>query len=448
MDLEGFEELASFSHPEIDNSDDKFEDEDIEEIIFLEELTNQQFLGQTVLKQRGENTCPFDILPEEIILKIFSFFTLGELCGHVALVCKMWLHYSRCPLLRQKLSFWDRSIESSLVEISDIIKSNFPLLRDLCLQPKMDLTLHGCRLLAQSCPHLQKLSLSFCSQVNKSIIDQFVTFCPKLRDLNLAGCGVTDQCLDGLNKVPLRRLNASHCTKLTDDGLKFLSTECYQLCHINFDGIQWITHDAITVLVEKCYRRLECFGLSFCTSLTDQALEGVQNMKNLVSLTLKKGTEFSAKALKELFEHLHPQNSGSATGLLHVSVAECTNLNDEAVNALADSCRNLQSIDISWCWEVTDAGLERVINSCHQMLDMNICGAKDFRGNPLKKIPQQMSRLRRLDATQCNLVPDELLDELVSIMPQMTVINYYGEEVYPLKYIDGSHIIKDGTWCT
>lgn len=59
-------------------------------------------------------------------------------------------------------------------------------------------------------------------------------------------------------------------------------------------------------------------------------------MKNLASLTLKKGTEFSAKALKELFEHLHPQNSGSATGLFHVNVAECTNLNDEAVSSLAE----------------------------------------------------------------------------------------------------------------
>lgn len=262
VDLEAFEELTRLTADLAeDNSEDEFEDEDIEETLLLEELPTKKFLEQSVIKQREDNICPFDILPEEIILRIFSFFTLGELCRHVAPICKMWLHYSRCPLLRQKLSFWESSRERSLEEINDIIQSNFTLLRDLCLQPRMELTLHGCRLLAQSCPHLQTLSLSFCSQVNKPIIDQFVTFCPKLRDLNLAGCGVTDQCLDGLNKVPLRKFNASHCTKLTDDGLKFLSTECHQLCHLNFDGIQWITHDAITVLVENCYRRLEYLWL-------------------------------------------------------------------------------------------------------------------------------------------------------------------------------------------
>ena len=61
----------------------------------------------------------------------------------------------------------------------------------------------------------------------------------------------------------------------------------------------------------------------------------MHSMVNLVSLTLKKGTEFSAEGLKELFEHLHPQRTGSATGLLHINVAECTNLNDRAVEALA-----------------------------------------------------------------------------------------------------------------
>jgi len=61
----------------------------------------------------------------------------------------------------------------------------------------------------------------------------------------------------------------------------------------------------------------------------------MQSLVNLVSLKLRKGTEFSGEGLKELFEHLHPQRTGSATGLLHVNVAECYHLNDMAVKALA-----------------------------------------------------------------------------------------------------------------
>lgn len=61
-----------------------------------------------------------------------------------------------------------------------------------------------------------------------------------------------------------------------------------------------------------------------------------------MSLRLKKGTEFSAEALKEMFENLHPLRTGNATGLLHVNVAECTSLNDAAIQALADRYVNAE----------------------------------------------------------------------------------------------------------
>lgn len=81
------------------------------------------------------------------------------------------------------------------------------------------------------------------------------------------------------------------------------------------------------------------------------------------------------------------------------------------------------------------------------MVDMNICGAKDLRGNPLKKIPQKMPMLRQLDATQCNLVPDEMLEELVFVMPWLTVTNYYGEEVQPAKHKNRMQYFPQEGWC-
>lgn len=248
-ELVDFEEMLSFVYLEEEKPGDEFDD--IEETIFLEEITEKPLLEQP---ERQENICPFDILPEELILNIFSFLTVQELCKYVALVCKLWLHYSRCPLLWQKLSFSES--KQVINGLSDFIKSNCSLLKELCLA-KTELSLPYCSDLAQSCPHLQTLSLSFCDPVTRIILDQFVTFCPNLRDLDLAGCCVTDHCLEGLNKLPLRKLNVSHCTYLTDNTLKFLSMECRQLCSLNFDGIQWITHGAIAVLVQNCHGRLE-----------------------------------------------------------------------------------------------------------------------------------------------------------------------------------------------
>lgn len=57
------------------------------------------------------------------------------------------------------------------------------------------------------------------------------------------------------------------------------------------------------------------------------------------------------------------------------------------------SCRYLESIDILWCWEVIDVGLEYVINKCYRVVDMNICGVKDLCGNFLKEIFKYMLSL-------------------------------------------------------
>lgn len=88
-----------------------------------------------------------------------------------------------------------------------------------------------------------------------------------------------------------------------------------------------------------------------------------------------------------------------------------------------------------------------MVKNCHRIVDMNICGAKDLRGNPLKKIPQNMPMLRQLDATQCNLVPDEMLEELVFLMPWLTVTNYYGEDVKPPKHKNRMQYFPQEGWC-
>ena len=275
--LEVFEEIVRYSDLDEGKLGNEFDDDNIEETFLLEEISEKHFQQDS---EKRENFCPFDVLPEEIVINIFSFLTVQELCKYVSVVCKKWLHYSKCPLLRQRLSFLESNREFSLEEISDFIRSKCPLLKDLCLQPRTELSLYGCSILAQSCPFLQTLSLPFSDQVTGNILDQFVTFCPNLRDMNLEGCAVTDHCLEGLSKLLLRKLNVSHCTHLTDNGLKFLSTECHQLCHLNFDGVQWITHDAIAVLVENCCVRLEHLWLDG-ENMMDYTVELIAKCRHL-----------------------------------------------------------------------------------------------------------------------------------------------------------------------
>lgn len=235
-----------------EHANKEFNDDNVEEIIVLEE----------VLRKQLSSEYNFHDLPEELVLVIFSYLNLAELCKTAALVCKLWLHYSRSPVLRQKLSLSELTIPMNhFDELRAVIVTHFPFLKHLYLQRRTKLTLVACRALARVCPHLQCLSLASCGPVTKEELDEFATFCPQLRDINLEECAVTDECIEVLAKLPLQRLNACHCTRLTDLGLKFLATDCHHLRSLNFDGVQWISEEAIAVLVENCKECIELLWL-------------------------------------------------------------------------------------------------------------------------------------------------------------------------------------------
>lgn len=52
----------------------------------------------------------------------------------------------------------------------------------------------------------------------------------------------------------------------------------------------------------------------------------------------------------------------------------------------------------------------------------------------MKEVPKLMQRLGSLDATQCNLISDDLLDELAFLMPTLVIFDYYGEKVFSSKF--------------
>lgn len=77
------------------------------------------------------------------------------------------------------------------------------------------------------------------------------------------------------------------------------------------------------------------FSLSFCDNLTDVSLTGIQHLKNLYSLRLKKGVGFSSSALAELFEHLNAELMDNISGILFLSMPECTSLDDGVIQVIA-----------------------------------------------------------------------------------------------------------------
>lgn len=215
----------------------------------------------------------FNNLPEELILEILSFISLKELCFSIPLVCKKWKDFATSPFLWLHLDFNETKYLTT-DSLYNIICIKCPLLKRLSLRCRNDLSACQMQDIAKASPLLQKLSLAFCSQIDRKIISTFTEYCPALQDINLEGCDITDDCMTDLSVLPLRRISVSHCVQLSDDGLKTLATSCIHIRSINFDGIQWITDDAIHVMVKHCHMHLEKLWLDGA-NLTDNSIQAI-----------------------------------------------------------------------------------------------------------------------------------------------------------------------------
>ena len=104
------------------------------------------------------------------------------------------------------------------------------------------------------------------------------------------------------------------------------------------------------------------------------------------------------------------------------------------------------TIDLSWCCDITDYGLDMLILHCSKLKTICLLGLYRLEGEPLKQVFKRLPNLKTLDARQCNMISDELLEELASHMIHTTFINYYGEEVKPKRSLMNLGVGKKLCW--
>ena len=183
---------------------------------------------------------PFSYLPDELIVKIFSYLNTEQLSRHAMPVCQKWRQIAKEPSLWRKVDFHCCPQLESLSLLWVLRKT--PLLRKLVLRGRTNITHAEVAILSEMCPLLNDIDFGFCDNLNCDMIRTLVDNCKELRKLNVEGCDKIDhkavQCLS--KSKNLSCLNFSHCF-LQDDSLIHLAENLSQIISLNLDGISWIT---------------------------------------------------------------------------------------------------------------------------------------------------------------------------------------------------------------
>ena len=300
------------------------------------------------------------------------------------------------------------------------------------------------------CKQLVKVSLAFC-KVTQDVLFALLSSCPKLRWLNLEGC-------EGINHIPLptmrdpsfyliEHLNLAYCCNFTDLGC--VTIGCIfgrRLRYLNIDGAQYITDAGLGAILNQCaadrleflavdgaeitdigikklqrFTPLKHLQISFCNKLTDVSLHYISALVSLRELHFKKGEQFSNKGLQYVFSCLF--------NLVCISLLECWEVDDKCLEVIATNCWQLKSFAVTWA-KVTNTGIKRIVQQCHLLRELNLTGSCVITEQPLISLLESHTddvSLRLLNLTQCHLVSDNILYKFKDKIPNLKIIDFYGE---------------------
>lgn len=214
------------------------------------------------------------------------------------------------------------------------------------------------RIIAQHCPNLTLLNISWCSNVDAKGLGCVVHACPRLADLRAGEVrGFDDEPLLAalFRHNALERLVLPNCASLTDASLRTLFTG-------PSPDLDCITQRAL--VPPRALRHLD---LSRCSALTAAGLAHLaHNVPHLEGLQLSKCHELTDAALIPLAPTL--------LALTHLDLEECDRLTDAALVTLSRSPARatLQHLSVSYCDALGDAGMLPLLRECRQLRSLDL----------------------------------------------------------------------------
>jgi len=271
------------------------------------------------------------------------------------------------------------------------------------------------------CPKLESLDLSLCHNISNVVLQQITRaacsasiqslqfscfmengnkitdtgimylsmYCPALEQLHLPwACEISDIALDHLGRGcrALTSLDLMGNKMITDDGIFDLTRGCSQIKYLNLSGCENVTDEALRHLGNGCPQLL-CLQLLSCKKITDRGLQSLaKGCKMLRSLHLYKcqgitdmGIHYIAHSCRQLAcleLYICKRITGSLFVHLcssHLRIAKCAFL-DVSLKYLSEGCKELNELDLSGCYSVTDAGIEYLVDGCPALQRLSLYG--------------------------------------------------------------------------
>uniref|UniRef100_A0A3Q0RAR9 F-box/LRR-repeat protein 15-like leucin rich repeat domain-containing protein n=1 Tax=Amphilophus citrinellus TaxID=61819 RepID=A0A3Q0RAR9_AMPCI len=317
----------------------------------------------------------------------FLYLTTGKGCRNL-----IHLNLSGCTQITVN-GF--RYISAGCPSLKEIVINDMPTLSDTCVLA----LLARCRCLSAisllDAPHLSDITFkaiaeaaklkSFSIEGNYQLTDfSWDALCSSshgLRRLHAAECPrTTDASLKSVASLKhLQYLDISHCSKVTDVGIQYLTKGCSatKLRELNVSHCSHITDISVMRIAQRYIQLLQrhtvghhgahdiYFLLIFvvCPTQGLAALEGIP-LKKLVIAQCLSVTDIGIK--QKLCKNVRD--------LEHVDISHCVALSDAAVKAFSFYCRGLVTLRMVGCLKMTDMAVQYLTSGSQYLRELDVSG--------------------------------------------------------------------------
>ncbi|XP_061344539.1 EIN3-binding F-box protein 1-like isoform X2 [Gastrolobium bilobum] len=299
-----------------------------------------------------------------------------------------------CPSLRS-LSLWN---VSSIGDegLSEIAKGCHMLEKlDLCLSSSI--SNKGLIAIAEGCPSLTTLNIESCSKIGNEGLQAIARSCPKLQSISIKDCplvgdhGVSSllSSASNLSRVKLQALN------ITDFSLAVIGHYGKAITNLVLCGLQNVSERGFWVMgVAQGLQKIVSFTITSCRGVTDASIEAMgKGCNNLKQMCLRKCCFVSDSGLVAFAK--------AAVSLESLHLEECNRVTQSGIiGALSNIKTKLKSLTLVKCMGVKDIDVEvSMLSPCESLRSLAIQNCPGFGSASLAMIGKLCPQLQHVDLT-------------------------------------------------
>lgn len=334
-------------------------------------------------KQYKQKNNSFDRLPDELIVKIFSFLSSTEI-SLCARVCRRFSNLAwspqlwRCIKIKGDFMCADKALKRVLKKLGNETNGLCAGIERIEITDGAKLTDKSLALIAKKCPDLAYLQMQGCTTITNSGLIEVTTKCENLQHLDISGCiRISSISISMIPYDPLRRLN---------------------LQYIDLTDCPFVQDNTVRVIV--CHSpQLTFFYLRRCMQITDLGLKVIPSFcPNLKELSVSDCINVTDFGLYELAK-LGPT-------LRYLSVAKCSQVSDAGLKVIAKRCYKLRYLNCRGCEAVSDDAIVTLARTCTRLraLDIGKCDVSDI---SLQTLAENCPNLKKISLRNCDMITDK-----------------------------------------